>query len=394
MPKVSVIQTNFTAGEITPRMKGRVDVARYQTGADVIENGIPVVHGGVDRRDGTRYLAAQKYSTTRQVRLIRYVFSATQAYMLEFGHLHVRVYASNGALLLNSGLTPLEIPSPFTEAQLWDITTKQGADTMFLFHPDVPTQRLRRLTSDQWSIQPVPWAVQPFAELGHSPDAVLHLSAMTVGVGRTFTTADTTVPDAPTIGAAVALNAGANVAFTPPANNGGLPIGGYEATSSPGGFTGAGTSSPIHVGGLTNGVAYTFTVTAANAVGLSAASAASNSVTPSAALPTTVVAATASPADMFFDLKNGLQTGLLGATAVGAGGLTPYQFAWVKLSGSPNITITTANAARVVFQSSGVGVINYAAFRCTVTDGNGYSDVADVNVTVEHSAQFEPGGMQ
>lgn len=91
-----------------------------------------------------------------------------------------------------------------------------------------------------------------------------------------------TVPGAPTIGTATAGAGSASVAFTAPGSNGGSAITGYTATSSPGGITGTGTSSPITVSGLTGGQAYTFTVTATNAVGTGAASAASNSVTPSA----------------------------------------------------------------------------------------------------------------
>lgn len=89
-----------------------------------------------------------------------------------------------------------------------------------------------------------------------------------------------TVPGAPTIGTATAGDASASVAFTPPASNGGSAITGYTVTASPGGATATGTASPITVFGLQNGLAHTFTVVATNAVGNSAASAASNSVTP------------------------------------------------------------------------------------------------------------------
>jgi hypothetical protein len=92
-----------------------------------------------------------------------------------------------------------------------------------------------------------------------------------------------TVPGAPSIGTATRGNAQATVTFTAPGSNGGSAITGYRVTSSPGGFTATGAGSPIVVTGLTNGTAYTFTVAAQNAIGFSAESAASNSVTPAAA---------------------------------------------------------------------------------------------------------------
>ena len=94
-----------------------------------------------------------------------------------------------------------------------------------------------------------------------------------------------TVPGAPTIGTATATSSStATVAYTAPASNGGSPITLYTATSSPGGVSGTlatAGSGTITVSGLSPSTAYTFTVTATNAIGTSAASAASNSITTS-----------------------------------------------------------------------------------------------------------------
>lgn len=91
-------------------------------------------------------------------------------------------------------------------------------------------------------------------------------------------------PSAPTSVVASANVASAEVSWTAPLDTGGIPLTGYIVTSSPGGITANATGTSTTVNGLTNGTAYTFTVKAANAVGSSASSSASNSVTPSAAI--------------------------------------------------------------------------------------------------------------
>jgi uncharacterized protein (TIGR03437 family) len=110
-----------------------------------------------------------------------------------------------------------------------------------------------------------------------------------------------TPPAAPAIGIASAGNGSASVTFTAPAGTGGSAITGYNVTCSPGNISASGSASPITVTGLTNGTAYTCSVTASNAVGTSAPSAASNLVTP----PFSVVNAASYVA-------NGLTPGFIG----------------------------------------------------------------------------------
>ena len=91
------------------------------------------------------------------------------------------------------------------------------------------------------------------------------------------------VPGDPTIGAAAATSSTtASVAYTAPVSNGGSTITLYTATSSPSGITGTVSQSgsgTITVSGLNGNTTYTFTVRATNAIGQSAASTASNSIT-------------------------------------------------------------------------------------------------------------------
>lgn len=108
-------------------------------------------------------------------------------------------------------------------------------------------------------------------------------------------TVNAVVPDAPTVGTAIAGDGEVSVNFSAPVSAGGASITGYTVTSNPGGFVGTGTSSPVTVGSLSNGTSYTFTVTATNAVGTGPASGVSNTVTPKA--PQTITFANPGPQD-------------------------------------------------------------------------------------------------
>jgi hypothetical protein len=70
----------------------------------------------------------------------------------------------------------------------------------------------------------------------------------------------------------------ATISFNPPANNGNSPIISYTVTSNPENIITTGSSSPIIVSGLTNGINYTFTISATNSIGTSLESSPSNSV--------------------------------------------------------------------------------------------------------------------
>ncbi|WP_296602468.1 fibronectin type III domain-containing protein [Nocardioides sp.] len=106
-----------------------------------------------------------------------------------------------------------------------------------------------------------------------------------VGVGPTSAPVSVVfaeVPAAPTHVRAVPGNHAATISWTPPNEDGGTPVTGYTITVRPGGRTvdiGTETTSWT-VSGLTNGSAYTLTVSATNAAGKSAPSALSNTVVP------------------------------------------------------------------------------------------------------------------
>ena len=98
MARVAVELTNFTGGELSPRLDGRTDLTKYTSGCATLENLVVYPHGSAARRPGSTFLA-EVADSANKTRLIPFEFSTTQTYMLEFSNLKMRVYKDSGAVL-------------------------------------------------------------------------------------------------------------------------------------------------------------------------------------------------------------------------------------------------------------------------------------------------------
>lgn len=97
--KASPIITSLNAGEFSPLMAGRSDIGKYANACKLLQNFLPTVQGPIVRRGGTRYVATKKSPTTRGW-LLRFEYSATQAWVLEFGDGYVRFYTNHGQVVV------------------------------------------------------------------------------------------------------------------------------------------------------------------------------------------------------------------------------------------------------------------------------------------------------
>lgn len=97
MARVHPIQSNFTTGEVTPKLAGQVNFKKYDNALEILENMTIFPQGGVTRRPGTRFVAEIKDSSA-VTRLIPFEFNVTQSYVLEFGNNYIRFYKDNGQI--------------------------------------------------------------------------------------------------------------------------------------------------------------------------------------------------------------------------------------------------------------------------------------------------------
>ena len=101
MAKVQYPLTNFTTGELTPRLYGRPELEKYRNAAKTITNFNILPHGGLRKRAGTMYVSEIKASANA-VRLVPFQFNTEQAYILEFGPSYIRVYKDQAIVVAST----------------------------------------------------------------------------------------------------------------------------------------------------------------------------------------------------------------------------------------------------------------------------------------------------
>lgn len=198
-------QVSFAGGEFSPSLYARVDISRYLTGLKTARNVNILPHGGVRNRPGTKLVAAAGDSS-HQVRLIPFVASATQAYVIELGDYYARFYTNNGQVQLaaapawatgtsyavgtfvsNSGKiyycltahtsgtfssdlaagdwtqqTTYQIPTPYAASDLFNVKFAQSADVLYLAHPGYAPQVLTFNSPSNWVLAAYSFLNGPF----------------------------------------------------------------------------------------------------------------------------------------------------------------------------------------------------------------------------------------
>jgi len=183
MPRFQNIFTAFTTGEISPKLSSRIDFNKYINGVEKMENAVIFPQGGFTRRPGLRFVNEVKDST-KKVRLIRFEFSVTDAYILEFGENYIRFYRNQARI--ESGGSPVEVVTTYAEADLFDLHFAQSADVLYIAHKDYAPRKLTRAGHTSWTLSTISFSPTPSYVADTDLGEQVTLSA-TTGSGVTVT---------------------------------------------------------------------------------------------------------------------------------------------------------------------------------------------------------------
>lgn len=131
--KQFIMKNNFSAGELAPTLYTRTDIQQYGNGAKTLKNVIPLVEGGVRKRPGTLYLGLIPSS----VRLIPFVVSSDQSFMLILKHLAIDIFNPRTKSVVAT------VTTPYTADQIKNVQFVQYRYEVFFTHNEVPVQRFR-----------------------------------------------------------------------------------------------------------------------------------------------------------------------------------------------------------------------------------------------------------
>lgn len=146
MSRLVLTKTSFTAGEIDPRLLGRLDLKAVEDGARRLRNVVVQPTGGVARRPGTRIV-------TRLDGACRLVsFDGSGGALVAFAD-HALSVVENGAVVTT-------LATPWPAATLDRLDHARLGDRLLIVHPDHEPQRLARNAAGVWSLTPWLYAEQ------------------------------------------------------------------------------------------------------------------------------------------------------------------------------------------------------------------------------------------
>jgi hypothetical protein len=180
MPQITPIVASFNGGELSQRMLGRVDQSIYQIATAEMLNFVPTLEGPAMKRTGFRHIRAADATAAW---LGPFIFSVTQAYVLEWCNLKLRFY-TNGGRIETAPNVAYEVTVPYTAAEAPFVSTQQNYDRLYLAHGAHAPASLLRTGASSFSYGVLTLKSGPFADQNTNESA-------TIGVAGVFTVGGT-----------------------------------------------------------------------------------------------------------------------------------------------------------------------------------------------------------
>ena len=146
------LQTNFSAGELTPRMAARADTGAYQNGAAKLRNYRQLIQGGVKRRPGLRYVDTVGGATATH--MFEFAFNAGQSYVVIARTNRLDIYHRDGTWATQLTGCPWD-----TDEKVRTLRSAQNGDTLVLCGATFPPQRIVRTGVDTFTRGGWDWEV-------------------------------------------------------------------------------------------------------------------------------------------------------------------------------------------------------------------------------------------
>jgi hypothetical protein len=157
---VTDMRSSFNGGEVSRRMEGRTDTAIYRIAAATIENIFLAVEGPLVKAPGFAY---KRPAAMTAMWVSRFIFSRTQAYLLEWSNQRIRFY-TNGGRIESDPVTPYEVVVPYAAAEAPAISRQQSYDRQYMAHRAYPPAALTRTAAEIFSYAVLVLANGPFED--------------------------------------------------------------------------------------------------------------------------------------------------------------------------------------------------------------------------------------
>lgn len=182
MTQVRGHQPSLSAGELSDDLRARDDIDAYRTGAQVLDNLLPRIQGGAEKRAGTRDRGAVP-DATKQYRLIPFVRGRNDRYLLELGPETLRIIDPDTGAYLEDGSGVIELATPWSADAVQGLSWAQSVDVVY-FTSDVgtiSTRILQRFALDDWRLVEFDLTDGPYLPLNGS-GVVISASAVSGSV--------------------------------------------------------------------------------------------------------------------------------------------------------------------------------------------------------------------